>query len=129
MRKNYLLVGGAMLVLAGCTNLDVKSVEMMAPKGGDFNAALQKEYVALAKMEAAEFDWPDVSLFNGKAAAAANGEKVGPQNINDRRLPKDAIPGLSVARSSLVKALESGGPAKAPQHAARAQAMFDCWMQ
>ena len=102
---------------------------MMAPKGGDFNAALQKEYVMLAKAEAAEYDWSDVGLFNGKASMAARGEKVEPQNIADRNIPKAAVPALSSSRSRLIASLEAGGAVKAPQHAARAQAMFDCWMQ
>lgn len=129
LRKNHLFAGAAVIILAGCTNLDVNAVRGMSTTGGDFNKALHKEYVQLAADEAAEFDWGDVSFFNTKASAAAGGAKVGPQAIADRDIPANAMGGLTSARASLVKALGAGGGAKAPQHAARAQAAFDCWLQ
>ena len=49
--------------------------------------------------------------------------------ISGRALPANKVGALSGARARLVKALDQGGRGRAPKAAARAQAMFDCWMQ
>ena len=85
--------------------------------------------MALAAGEAAEFDWRDVQFFNSRAGMAAAGQNFEAQNIQDRDIPAEARAGMSTARVGLANALKAGGANKSSQHAARAQAMFDCWMQ
>ncbi|MBC8338555.1 MAG: OmpA family protein [Rhodospirillales bacterium] len=120
-----------MVVLAACTiDSDIDATQGMASKGSSFNQALHTEYVGLAKMENDEWDLSDSKYFNEKAKMAAQGKTVGPQMIEDRTLPfGKATTDLSAARKALVAALGASGTKKTPKDAARAQAMFDCWMQ
>ena len=52
-----------------------------------------------------------------------------PQKTKERNLPGDTKWVLEAARSALVAELGSGARDRMPAKAARAQAMFDCWMQ
>jgi outer membrane protein OmpA-like peptidoglycan-associated protein len=123
------LAAGTVLALGACAgNWDVDAVSALPDKGSAFQSALHKEYVDLARMERDEADWTDASFFNTRAQAAANGDDVGPQEIAQRTLPDDMVGTLSAAREKLVAALAAGAGQK-PAAAARAQAMFDCWMQ
>lgn len=125
----FALAAGAVLALGACaTNWDVDAVGAQADKGSAFQTALHKEYVALAREERDESDWGDVAYFNDRAAAAAAGQAFGPQAIAERSLPAEMVAPMTKARDALVKALDAGAAAK-PAAAARAQAMFDCWMQ
>ena len=124
-----ILAVGAVLALGACAgNWDIPAVKAMTDKGSAFQVALHKEYVALAQGERDEADWTDAAFFNGLAFDAATGKAFGPQEINARTLPKDMVTPLTTARNSLVAALPAGSTQK-PAIAARAQAMFDCWMQ
>ena len=49
--------------------------------------------------------------------------------MNARQIPTDKVRMLGKARARLMRALDNGGADIMPQPAARAQAMFDCWMQ
>jgi OOP family OmpA-OmpF porin len=60
---------------------------------------------------------------------AAMGQSFGPKNLHDRKLPKAKVGELGAARARLMRVLEGRGAKVFPQPAARAQAMFDCWMQ
>jgi len=102
---------------------------MMASKGTPFQKALHKEYAELAFLEDDEGDSEDAIYFNNKAMMSAAGNKVDPQKIKERKLPGDSKWGLDAARRALIAELLSGGKEKMPAKAARAQAMFDCWMQ
>lgn len=125
----FALAAGAVLALGACaSNWDVDAVSALADKGTAFQKALHKEYVDLARMERDESDWSDVTYFNDRASAAASGQAFGPQAIAERSLPAEMVAPMTKARDALVKALGAGAAAK-PAAAARAQAMFDCWMQ
>ncbi|MBC8242720.1 MAG: OmpA family protein, partial [Alphaproteobacteria bacterium] len=91
------------------------------------------EYMALARAEAAEQDYDDTDYFGTKALGAVEAANEGatvpdPQEVSERDLPEDQIDTLINARDVLMEALMDGRRAK-PGHAARAQAMFDCWIQ
>ena len=125
-----LTVGGALLALAACGTTD-RSMEIsgMANQGDAFAKSLQPGYVALGKAEYAEYDFRDAGHFFDKGAAAAAGGAVAPDEIGSRMLPEDKVGELSAARQRLSDALGAGATAKIPSAAARAQVMFDCWMQ
>ncbi len=101
----------------------------MASKSTAFQKALHKEYAELAFLEDDEGDSDDALYFNNKAVLSAAGNMVGPQKIKDRALPGDSKWELDAARRALVPELLSGAKDRMPAKAARAQAMFDCWMQ
>lgn len=117
-------------LLAACAaGPDIASTKAMSNKGTPFHMALQNEYIALAQAEADEYDIEDAVYFNNKAIAAAKGEDVQPQEIKERKITGDAQWELEAARQALRGELLSGAKDWAPLEAAKAQAMFDCWLQ
>jgi OOP family OmpA-OmpF porin len=128
--KILAMAGAAMVVLSGCSNyVDTATVAGMSSNGSAFQQGLHKEYVSLANMEKAEDDGPDAQYFIDKAKTAAMGEDVGPQPLAERMIPAAAKAEISTARKNLVEKLWKGGADNTPHAAAKAQAMFDCWMQ
>ncbi len=116
--------------LAACAvGPDTDATMKMANTGTAFHKTLQAEYVALAVAEAKEWDTEDANYFNNKALAAARGEDVQPQEISERTIVGDAQWELEAARQALRAELLSGSKDWAPVESARAQAMFDCWLQ
>jgi outer membrane protein OmpA-like peptidoglycan-associated protein len=101
----------------------------MQVKGSAFDKGLYDGYLALAKAEYDETDWKDGGAFSDRAVASAKGSAPGPEAISARKLPKRSVSELSSARSKLVSALGKGAANKVPADAAKAQVMFDCWMQ
>lgn len=117
-------------LLAACAaGPDTAATKAMSNKGSPFMVALQHEYIALAINEAKEHDMEDAHYFNNKAIAAAKGEDVQPQAIKERNIKGDARWELEAARQALRGELLSGAIDWAPLEAAKAQAMFDCWLQ
>ncbi len=124
------LAGVALLALSGCSSyVDTGSVGSMPSKGNAFQQGLHKQYITLANMEKSEDDGADAQYFVDKAKAAAMGEDVGPQPLAERMIPDSAKSDISMARKNLVSKLWQGGADETPHAAAKAQAMFDCWMQ
>ncbi len=124
-----LVAAGSVAALSGCAGLMVSDAQNATPTGTPFQNALYEEYVALAVAEYDEGDYGDSDFFSGKALAAAAGESVGPQPLEERMLPEDAAGDLADARQRLVAALTAGAGSSQPAIAAEAQASFDCWMQ
>jgi len=124
------IAGAGLLVLSGCSSyVDTDTVAGMSSKGSSFQRVLHKEYVGLANMEKMEDDGADAQYFVDKAKSAAMGEDVGPQPLAERMLPDSAKSDISMARKNLIDKLWKGGADETPHAAAKAQAMFDCWMQ
>ncbi len=123
------VVGMAGALVAACSGIDLNMTKKMDQKGDAFQRALFTEYVELARMEDEEVDTQDAVYFDNRAKAAAMGKDTGPQALADRALPASAVPDLRVSRNMLTNALDKGAGKAAPADAARAQAMFDCWMQ
>jgi len=120
----------AVLVLSACAgNVDTASVASMTPSGGTFEKALHSEYVQLAVMENDEGDAEDALYFIEKARKAANGEKVGPQPVSERKMSAEGKAQLTAALDRLNAAFKGGAVEATPKLAARAQAMYDCWLQ
>ena len=119
----------ALVVLGGCTAQHLADVKSMKPMGSTFETGLHQEYVMLAQGELDESDWSDADFFADKGGMAAGGKGEGPQAIAARDLPAGMVDELTAVRGRLVSALDAGGRDKMPGVAARAQAMFDCWMQ
>jgi len=101
----------------------------MPVKDDFFQQALHAEYVKLATIEDDEGDIDNAEYFNNKAKRVAEGKKVDPTGMKERNIPKNAADELEAARIALIAVLRGGGPKKAPNNSARAQVMFDCWME
>ncbi len=126
----FSLVGAAMLVLSGCVGMvDTDSVKMMKTTGNAFQSVLHKEYSALAVAENMEGDDADAEYFINKAKMAAMGKDVVPQPMAERNIPASAKGDLAKARLNLSKKLWNGAADYTPGAAAKAQAMYDCWLQ
>ena len=127
--------------------------------GGGFTGDLGRNYYALATHARADKDWVDSDYFAGKSAAASKGEVVQPEmtvlplmyeplpaarasqegelaeHARNWLIPGNGNPGvgevraLNDARAGLVAALDNGGRERAPALAARAQVLYDCWVE
>ena len=117
------------LVLAGCAGMELQRAQEMSPQGSAFNTSLYQGYVDLAASEFAEADYRDSDAFAMRAISAGGGQMVGPEPIDRRALPEDKVGELMDARRRLSMALSTGASDRNPAEAARAQVMFDCWMQ
>jgi len=121
----------ALVALAGCSwTGDLEALRAAPPADDAFSRALAAEYLAIAGYEADEmYDWIDSRHFARKGRRAAAGEIVAPEDPGDWTLPRAARAGLADGRERLVAAFASGARERAPVQAARAQAMYDCWLE
>ena len=124
----------AVAFLGGCaiasSGYDLEKMRKAQPSGDAFTGALTEEYSALANYEADKmYDWRDASYYSRKALRAALGVAVLPQPISERHLPAEHVGELTAARADLESVLFASARDKVPASAARAQAMFDCWME
>lgn len=127
----FLFAGAAVLLLAACGTMDIDRVRTAQPTGASpFNVALTNEYRELAVYEADKmYDWPDAVRWAQKGLAASSNQLVLPEQLGDWRIPADKLGELTDARLRLVTALDGSARSKLPADAARAQAMFDCWVE
>ena len=116
-------------LVAACSSIDLDATKKMPLSGDNFQKALFKEYVELARSEDDQADSRSAVYYNTRAQMAAAGKDTGPQDMKDRKIPSSATADLAAARKKLTDALAAGAGKKVPEKAARAQAMFDCWME
>ncbi len=120
-------IGG--FALAGCAGSELETARKTSPTGDRFTQALYAGYIDLSAGEFDEADYRDSDRFAGRAISAAGNVAVLPEGIDHRDLPADRVRVLSASRERLVAALQANATEKDPVNAARAQVMFDCWMQ
>lgn len=126
---NLLGVVAALGILAGCGS-DIEAIRDTKTTGTDFTSRLAEEYRQFAIFEADEmYDWPDAGYFARKGLAAANGEVVLPEELENWDIPVGAVDELSSARSRLIAVLDGGARQSNAALAARAQSRFDCWVE
>ena len=123
------VVVAASLALTGCFNSDHIDVANMAPTGSAFQAALQKGYSDLAKHEYDEGDWHDGYGYVKKARSAAAGEDVEPELVWDWDVPEEFVDELHNARDGIGFWSRMGAAEREPGLLAKAQVMYDCWIQ
>lgn len=124
-----LAAGLAMLSLAACAGTQLDAAKGVSPSGDAFSTNLYMEYIALSQLEFDEGDYEDSDVFASRAMMAAAGTPTDPEALDARDIPAKYQGELAEARRNLMDALDAGGREGTPDHAARAQAMFDCWMQ
>ena len=127
IRLAAMLAAGALLLGACGTKLE--PAQNSIPPGTPFEAGLHSGYLQLSKSEYSEADYRDSDTFARRVIASSLGEPVSPEELSARHLPEDTVKDLTSARQRLVSALDATARTKAPAAAARAQVMFDCWMQ
>lgn len=107
-----------LLLLSGCTG-SLSELRSLAPAPDDFSSALAAEYLAYSEAE----------LEQGRGQAADHFAAKGVEAAKTRIVPPDAAKGaeLEAARAALVVVLTDDVKHVAPQKAARAQLLFECW--
>lgn len=123
------ILGLVVAGLSGCGGLELGKARGIDPQGSAFDTNLYAEYLTLSGAEFDEADYKDSDTFASRAISAGTGSATAPEEVGARLLPKNAVGDLTAARGSLVAALGKGAAEKAPMDAARAQAMYECWMQ
>ncbi len=118
----------AVALLSAC-GMQLDSARQAPPPGGTFEAALHQGYLDLAATERAEQDTLDSDLFAERAMALSAGQAVPPEPLSARNLSNEEFGTMFAARSRLLQAFDHGAKEVLPAQAARAQVMFDCWMQ
>ena len=130
MKQTSMILTVTMVAMvAGCAGMELQKAEKQTPAGSNFQNDLYDGYIDLSSSEYAEGDYRDSDYFARKAMTSGSGEAVQPTMIEARDLPSDKQDVLTTSRLRLMAAMAAGAANKAPVDAARAQVMFDCWMQ
>ena len=116
------------LMLSAC-GMEYNRALDTTPSGSAFDNHLYKEYIDLAGEETGELDYGNADVFATRAIAAAAGNSGEPEELANRTLPEGTEGDLQVARATLVGAFANSAKEKIPDQAARAQAMYECWME
>lgn len=122
------------LLLAACSgyssNNAVEALNAADAVGSPFTQALAREYRIMANYEQNQmYDYPDALHFARKGLAAAGGEVVLPEVLDDWDLDDKYLKDLAASRTRLVGLMDNGAREMAPEQAAIAQARFDCWVE
>ncbi|MGR8949716.1 MAG: OmpA family protein [Gammaproteobacteria bacterium] len=118
-------------VLASVIAIYTAPVMSEPAESREFDAALASSYKALAAIEKRQGDHRDAAAYAARAAAATAGNPTEPDGMQRHYgfLKQHYRGELKESRERLVDAFDKGGRHKAPLAAARAQTMFDCWIE
>lgn len=124
----------AVLSLGACSMAEgyseVNALNKAQATGSPFTQQLTAEYKAFSNYLLKDMkDYADALHFARKGLAAAAGENVMPEPVNDWDLTAAQITELSDARARLVSAFDRGAREIIPGRSAVAQARFDCWIE
>lgn len=122
------IIAVAALLLSACA-MEYNRALDATPSGSAFDNHLYNEYIDLAGDEAGESDYGNADVFATRAIAAAAGNSGEPEELANRDLPEGTEGDLRVARATLLGAFAKSAKEKIPDQAARAQAMYECWME
>lgn len=125
----FLAVAAMLVVAAGCSNRYLDKARSTQPQGTPFETALARDYIAMAKSEAKYGDVSDTTTYARRATAAAEGQLVLPDDFKGRKIPQRYRSDLRDARQRLVTALDGNARTTAPEAAAQAQVLYDCWVE
>ena len=119
----------ALLASTGCTNRYLDDARSAQPQGSAFDRALAKDYLALAEVEYQQGDQRDGDTYARRSIDAAKGKATQPDEPGLRHIPSAQVGHVTAARQRLVKALDGNGRTSRPDVAARAQSLYDCWLE
>jgi OOP family OmpA-OmpF porin len=85
----------------------------------------------MAKSEGAQWDYKDTETFARRSLAAAQGKPTLPDEprLREPFVPDGTLGELSQGRQRLVAALDRNNRTARPDVAARAQVLYDCWLE
>ena len=119
----------ALLASTGCTNRYLAEAQSAQPQGTAFDRALARDYLALAEVEYQQGDQRDGDTYARRSIDAAKGKATQPDEPGLRHIPSAQVGDVTAARQRLVKALDGNGRTSRPDVAARAQSLYDCWLE
>lgn len=119
----------ALLASTGCTNRYLAEAQSAQPQGTAFDRALASDYLALAEVEYKQGDQRDGDTYARRSIDAAKGKPTQPDEPGLRHIRGAEVAEVTAARQRLVKALDGNGRATKPDVAARAQSLYDCWLE
>ncbi|MGM0422075.1 MAG: OmpA family protein [Pseudomonadota bacterium] len=132
-RLGKFIITASVLLVAACgaqTNTEVEALNKTQATGTPFTKYLAAEYRAYSNHQQYEQrDYPDGIHFARKGLAAASGEVVMPEPLEDWNLDEPHYVEMGEARDMLVTVLENGARELVADKAAAAQARFDCWVE
>lgn len=108
---------------------NLRALKASSATGPAFNRALKQEYQQLGDEALKESDHPHADRYIRKGTAAGAGANVLPEVPGTWLIPRRARVELRVNHGKLLAALNGGARTRNPSAAARAQAMFDCWVE
>lgn len=125
----FVAVAVALVAAAGCSNRYIDEAQSITPQGSAFETALASDYLAMAKSEHEYGDVRDTDTFARRSTAAAEGQLVLPDNLSNRKISSGDRAELLDARERLISVLDENGRTTAPEAAASAQVLYDCWVE
>jgi outer membrane protein OmpA-like peptidoglycan-associated protein len=117
------------LALGACVGVEYQIARQAEPTSDSYDAQLSRQYLDLSGEEYREGDYRNSDFFARRSLAASEGRRFGPENPRVRRLPPSVKPQANEGYKRLVAAEAAGAIDKIPAATARAQVMFDCWME
>lgn len=115
--------------LTGCAGYSLQELRRTDLEGNDFYKTLARYYLDFAVSEEKNYDWYDSAYFADKGLLAVYGSEVGPEELENWKLPQDKHAELEAARGELLAALTDQAIQNKPEQAAAAQFYFDCWVE
>lgn len=123
------MILSAGLICAACARSLPELREAMPEGGEDFRSALAGEYLAYAESEAEQYDWVDSEHFSARGLLVLEQEEfLPPQEPSDWNV-SDSIADEAGQYSLRLKRLLAANREANPQLAARAQMLFECWLE
>lgn len=123
----------ALFLLSACgyNSLEIQRIRAASPAGGTpFTQALVTEYKAQVEEEiTVEYEWHHASIIAQKALRAVDGEAVLPFGQETFPSPAAKAGEMNSERARLIRVLDAGARAAKPAVAAKAQVMYDCWLE
>lgn len=133
--RNLLVMGIALGALGACAQSSLlKDAQTMSPTGSGFETALYQGYLEQANKENQPYgeyakDKVNRDEYARRAMAAAQGQRVLPEQVGVRNIPGSTVGEANDGRDRLIAALDGSATTKVPGDAANAQVMFDCWLE
>ena len=131
-----LLLTALMVVgLGACVGSGLEKAQHTSPTGDEFTQSLYKYYMQRSEHEYGYGNYESSDYFADRAIEAANGVAAAPEDPAHWSVPADVAQEASAGHQRLVAAMDGVGDVKgpgrelAPDAAARAQVMLECWLE
>ncbi len=118
----------ALFCVTACAS-SLKELQTTVPIGTPFQTFMAKEYLDFAEAEADQYDWFQSAHFAKKGLKFSKGIEVPPELVENYDVQDDVLPVLKQARETLLNILTPENKMQHPKETARAQFMFDCWIE